>query len=221
MQVLGCAHIGLGKFQSAQKLLRDAVALAELRLKLGDPELETLVANAATAYGALEKFETAGQMLRRAHQALGAASGQEGARDHKLTLGFIHSFYGTVLAASGDAENALRNLKSALHEKIRELGRDHPEVAKTSCNIGAALALLGRKEEATAQLRLAKESQERCTGHASQSSFAITLFNLSFAAAEAADGPLRATALKIFQEMGHVYAQHVELVVDAPLFDWT
>jgi tetratricopeptide (TPR) repeat protein len=196
-----------------------AITCEQTRPGIRGTDFAALEANAATAYAALGELQEAWAMLARAYKQFEAASRQKGATDHAQTLGVIQSFCGTVLAKQGHPK-AIEWLQSALRTKIRELGGEHCEVAKTRCNMGAAFILLDAKPDAVEQLQRAREIQERPDGHGSWSSLAITRFNLSlFAHSEDEAGRLREEASTAFKENGHAYAERMQ--EQAPLFDWT
>jgi tetratricopeptide (TPR) repeat protein/tRNA A-37 threonylcarbamoyl transferase component Bud32 len=142
----------------AEAAALDAVAVCDRALGPGHRETAEATNNLAELYHNQRRYDESVPLRRRACAA-GLASG--GPYDDK-TLEYDNNLAATLVTAGSPAE-AMEILESVA-DRRRQQNPDHPELATTLQNLGAAYIHVGRFPDAEAVLRRAVDLQTRLRG---------------------------------------------------------
>jgi DNA-binding CsgD family transcriptional regulator len=138
-----------------QGTIRDMVAAAGPEVDYGDPTwagwLLLVLVRAALAVGDADEAARFAEVLERRALAHDLPLGQARARSARAEIAL----------AAGDADSAAQLALEAAAEQERL--RSQVDALPSRLCAGRALALLGRRDEAEAQLRAVAEEAERCT----------------------------------------------------------
>jgi len=191
LEGVGNLHRIQGRYTEAERLLREALAIAEDRL--GDDDLQVAgVLNAlAITFKYSGRFDDAAELYRRAPAIIESPLGDE----HPDVASVLHNLGGlphagpehidvaadraavaAILDGLGRHEEAQALLLDALAVFERELGRDHYEVAVTLNNLAAIDHRTGNPARADALYRRALKIKQQLLGD-DHPDVAVTLNN--------------------------------------------
>jgi tetratricopeptide (TPR) repeat protein/predicted Ser/Thr protein kinase len=139
---LGEALRRLGRFDEAETMLDEAIALGEEISGLEHPDLAIPLLDRGSLQAQVGRFDRALADLRRAEEI----AERGGDPDRLLTT--ILGALGAVQAELGDYDAALLDQRRALALQLQATGADHPDVGTWHMNLGVTLVRLGRFEEA-------------------------------------------------------------------------
>lgn len=132
-----------GRYPDAERLLREALARAEGRLGLDDPQVAGVLNALAITFKYWGRFDEASELYQRALAITQRALGSE----HADVASLLHSI-GGLAHARGDYQAAEGSARRAAEIRERALGPDHHDVAADRAALAAILDALGRRDEA-------------------------------------------------------------------------
>ncbi len=146
---LGSALTGLGRLDEADQAVSRSLALYRAVLGPDHPRVVSAALRVARLRLRQNRLPEAEQMAR---ETLRIARVAELGDDHPRVAD-ARSALGEILLARGRAQDAVRELRTALAGAEASLPEDHPTRASTQSILGAALVRAGRSEEGIRLLR--------------------------------------------------------------------
>ena len=144
-----------GEIDEAVKLWRESLALLTPVLDPGHPFIRSVKGNLAiVSKDADEQVRLFSEVIRTHEQQVGTWS---------EPVAIAYNNLGVALATRGDHERALEALNQALTRWKRVVGPEHRQSHNTRGSIVAVLDLLGRRDEAIAEMRSLREAIGRAS----------------------------------------------------------
>jgi CHAT domain-containing protein len=148
--------VAQGRYAEAEPLYRRDVAIRESRLGADHVDTSIAVAGLAFVLSELGREQEAQELNRRALAVQEAKLGP----NHYETLQTVSNLAGTFMGADGDVAEAERLYRRAVQGTEQQAGANSTMTALYLNNLGAALARLGRLDEAEAMHRRALAIRE-------------------------------------------------------------
>lgn len=159
LHTIGYSYMNLGKFELAERLLTEALALRERHQRAPDPELIESLSALVTLRYHQHRFPEAEPLAVQSLETSRAAFGPK----HKVVARELNNL-AAIRRAQNNLESAEALLREAIEMRISLLGPDHPDVAESLNNLGNVLRMRGDLAGAEQLCRQALEIRRRHFG---------------------------------------------------------
>mmetsp|Transcript_29904 Transcript_29904/g.84313 ORF Transcript_29904/g.84313 Transcript_29904/m.84313 type:complete len:760 (+) Transcript_29904:280-2559(+) len=149
-----------GRGMEAEVYSLDSIRIAKEGYGASNPKVAYFLVRRGGLLAASKRVDEALEILTEASDLLETV-GEEA--DTKAAWA-LHTNLGGVLLNKGEAVEAQKHMRKAIHFAEELHGGRHPTVGNACSNFAAVLASLGKKEEAMEQLQRAKEAWEDSFG---------------------------------------------------------
>ncbi|MFO0980782.1 MAG: serine/threonine-protein kinase [Planctomycetota bacterium] len=158
-ETIGGAYYGLGRYDEAEPLYRQALDAYTRLLGEGELEMIRICNRLAMNYQLLERYQDAQPLYERALELARRYRGDDD-QETRSTLSNLASLY----AAQDRYAQAEPLIKQALEANRRVFGEDHPATLTDTNNLASLLLRQGRMSEAEPLLKRCYEGFQRASG---------------------------------------------------------